>query len=45
MGSAGLYVAFNSLGVSYALTGAKLALDDNIVPYLFVRITWVDLFD
>lgn len=27
------------------LTGAKLTLDDNIVPYHFVRITGIDLFD
>lgn len=28
-----------------SLPATKLALDDNIVPYLFVRIAWVDLLD
>lgn len=27
------------------LTGAKLALDDDIVPYFFVRITRIDLLE
>lgn len=27
------------------LTSAKLALDDHIVPYFFVRIVRIDLFD
>jgi hypothetical protein len=40
-----LYLAFNSLAVHYALTATELTLNDNIAPYLFVRITRVDLFD